>query len=225
MTRRPAIVLCAAVLASSAAAIPAVGAASKPSPRCPMVTDPVHDYDGHLPAEVGATAYYDPTLDIVSANAWTDTRYLHTAIRVAHLPSAEDGTPIYGRQWTVKIDPPEGFPIYVSLMSRDGYDWTMAYTENEAPGTVYLSYAGVSHDYVRKTSTIRVHVPLSELANDVRVRPGVRWILDRAMAHRLQGNPSVEGPPVWLGPGGVGDQVDSADGNRAIVVGKPECRS
>ena len=40
-------------------------------------------------------------------------------------------------------------------MSRDGYDWTMAYTENEAPGTVYLSYAGVSHDYVRKTSTIR----------------------------------------------------------------------
>jgi hypothetical protein len=78
---------------------------------------------------------------------------------------------------------------------------------------------------VRKTNTIRVHVPLSELANDVTVRPGVRWTLDRAMAHRLQGNPSVEGPPVWLGPGGVGDQVDSADGNRTIVVGKPECRS
>lgn len=204
----------------------AQAAAKKPKPKpvpvkCPMISDATRDYNGSLPPEL-ALAMYDSALDIVAVNAWADASALHAWIQVAQLPSPEEGPTRNGRLWTVDVLASTGVPIRLSLLRWNDYSEAFSYTQNGPPGTAYTSYAGVTADLVAPRNAIRINVPLAEISRDVEVKPGTRWNLDRAASFREWGNPPVTGP-VSVGAGGGGEQVDVADGDRLVVVGKPEC--
>jgi hypothetical protein len=216
-----------ALLAAATAALLLAGPSAAAS--CPLVTDPRGDahpvtYDEPTPldASLGADA-----TDILAVDAWVDDRSINVALRLAQLPDPKV-TRAHGHMWSVQLRAENGLIDVIAAEGNGNYDFNSTWSEvvgsDEAGASAPVNLHNTVGTADRTTSTLRMSVPLELFAPYTKVSRGMRWT-PSAWAWLLLGPPSFRAPGgyAYLGPGGVGNPSDRAQGGRAVRIGYPEC--
>ena len=169
MRLRPVLLL--AALVAGGLAVPS-GAATR---GCPLVTDPRGDDLHH------GTPAHRPGDDLLSADLWSDAKNLNFVVRLDGLPAAGEGaTPeAEGFQWLTDVRTPNG-RLQLAVIERTGtYYYQAAYGADTAAGetSVLNVVDGSTGSVDGKHATVRLHIPLSDLAAVTSVRPGTAWSL------------------------------------------------
>lgn len=206
---------------------------------CPLISDPRGDVSAS-PVEDGSTpldsAAARPGEDLLSADVWADRTTLTAVAHVDALPGHGEGTQTpeaQGIWWMWFIDTADG-QIWLDVDERDGDYWFHAYyghvdrkgndSANASAGT-FKPVPGATGSVDPRSDTVRVRLPLKELAAFTEVTPGTTW------RHTDVGTFATEGMPAFHGAGGTteegsantGQERDHAVTTRPIVVGKPAC--
>jgi hypothetical protein len=220
------VLLVVAALAGGICAQPSSAAS------CPLVTDargdatPVH-YGVSTPLDdsVGAAA-----TDILSADAWTDGGRLNAVIRLAEVPTIPATPRAHGHQWWMRLRAEGGAITHYAVESQGVYDYNATWEEivgsEDAGASAPVNLHNTTGSPDARRGELRLSAPLKMFAPYTKVGPGVRW-MPSAWSFILVGPPAfragVDNYGASVGPGGVGNQSDRADGTRPVTVGRPEC--
>ncbi|HVF04722.1 MAG TPA: hypothetical protein VNA20_07780 [Frankiaceae bacterium] len=217
-----------AVLAATTAGA-APGAVAAPARVCRLVTDARND-TAVAPGTVTSPAgTQEPSLDIVSADLASDTRWLTTAVRVADL-QLPTGISSHGLGHSLYFRAGEHrYVVYAYAVPSGRYaglyrvTWDGVGTPLEQNGTArteeeITARTRVTYDVAR--SEVRVSVPVTAFAADGGLRPGTRIDEIQAVTWRDR---QVSADPVLAGRWGERDGADAAAATNAYTAGRPSC--
>lgn len=199
---------------------------------CPLVTDPRGDA---TPANYGSPTPLDAQLgakptDLLSVDAWTDKRRLNAVIRLDELPATPVVPRSFGYKWSLRLRA-EGGDIRLYALENNGYyEYRAAWEEivgSEQTGAGSgVAVGGAAGAVDTQAGKLRLSVSLRMLAPYTKVSAGARW-MPTAQSFVLLGPPArragISTVSAYVGPGGVGNQSDRADGTRPVVVGRGTC--
>jgi hypothetical protein len=209
-----------------------VPAAPGQAGSCPLVTDAAGDA---TPAHYGYATPADDQLgakatDILSLDAWADGSRIHAVLRVGEVPGRTTVPRSHGHQWAARLRAEGGAITLYAIESNGYYDynatWEAIVGSEDAGASAPVNLHNTTGELNAKTGEIRLSAPLPMFAPYTKVTAGVRW-MPSAWSWMVLGPPAasagVGGWGAYLGPGGVGNQADRADGKRPLTVGRPDC--
>jgi hypothetical protein len=199
---------------------------------CPLITDARGDA---TPAHYGVGTPVDEHIgskatDILSADAWTDRTRLNAVIRLAELPTPPAVPRGHGHQWWLRLRAEGGAITLYAIENNGYYDYNALWEEivgsEDAGASAPVNLHNTTGTLNPKTGEIRLSAPLQMFAPYTKISAGVRW-MPSAWSFVVLGPPAqrvvVGNTAVYIGPGGVGNQSDRAEGKRPVTVGRPDC--